>query len=241
MGGVEDAPLVVVEGSGGDPHAWVPVGEVGDAGQQHAARAQAPAGVGQQGLGGAGVLDHVGAHDHVEAGADGVGDAGVEVGGHEPVDALAHAGRLHGVDADHVVSEGPEPFGDLAPRAPQVEHPPGPLLGQPGEDAAVGAVGTRLEVVVRAHAGGGAGTQTPFLQPVAHDVGHHVLGVLDPVDVADLVAVVGRDGHLDDAPSGVVQLDDDLGVEVEVVGVGLEGKGFEGVHPVRPVPGVELA
>jgi hypothetical protein len=46
-----------------------------------------------------------------------------------------------------------------------------------------------------------------------------VLGVPDAVDVADLVAVVGGDRHLDDPLPGVEQLDDDLGVEVEVVRV----------------------
>ena len=48
---------------------------------------------------------------------------------------------------------------------------------------------------------------------------HDVLRVLHAVHAADLVAVVGRDRQLDDALPGVQQLDDDLGVEVEVVRV----------------------
>ena len=37
-----------------------------------------------------------------------------------------------------------------------------------------------------------------------------VLGVLHPVDVTDLIAVVGRNGNLRDAESLMIQFDDDL-------------------------------
>ena len=50
----------------------------------------------------------------------------------------------------------------------------------------------------------------------------YVLGVLEAVDVRDLVAVVGRDRHLLDAEAARLELDDDLRVEVEVVAVGFE-------------------
>ncbi len=59
---------------------------------------------------------------------------------------------------------------------------------------------------------------------------HHVPRVLEAVHVADLVAVIGGDGQLLDAEAGEEELDDDLGVEVEVVGVEGEGDLLEGGH-----------
>ena len=69
----------------------------------------------------------------------------------------------------------------------------------------------------------------------------HVARVAHPVDVADLVAVVRRDRHLGDALAGAVQLQDDLGVEVEAVGVGDERHVGEGIDAVGAVAGVPLA
>ena len=54
--------------------------------------------------------------------------------------------------------------------------------------------------------------------PVAPHGAHNVLRVLQAIHVADFGAVVGRDRHLADLHGLVVQLDDDLGVEVEIVG-----------------------
>ena len=67
-----------------------------------------------------------------------------------------------------------------------------------------------------------------------------VLGVPDAVDVADLVAVVRRDRHLDDPLPDVEQLDDDLGVEVEVVRVEREPDPPQRRHRVGAVAAVEL-
>ena len=70
-----------------------------------------------------------------------------------------------------------------------------------------------------------------------HDVGR----VLHSVDVADLVSVVRRYRKLFDAQACCMELDDDLGVEVEVVGVAVEGDLLERLGGVQPVAGVELA
>jgi hypothetical protein len=55
------------------------------------------------------------------------------------------------------------------------------------------------------------------VEPVPGDVDGHVGGVPQPVHVADLVAVVRGDGHLADRLARLVELQDDLGVEVEPV------------------------
>ncbi len=78
------------------------------------------------------------------------------------------------------------------------------------------------------------------MQAVLHGVGRDVLGVLHAVDPADLVAVVGRDRHLDDPLAGLDHLQDDLGVEVEVVAVGGKGDLGEGVDGIRAVAAVPL-
>ncbi len=64
--------------------------------------------------------------------------------------------------------------------------------------------------------------------------------VFDAIDAADLVAVVGGDGQFADAQPGQHELDDDLGVEMEIVGVALERNLFERVDRVEPVAGMEL-
>jgi hypothetical protein len=69
---------------------------------------------------------------------------------------------------------------------------------------------------------------------------HHVCRVLDPVDAADLVAVVGRDGDLGHPEPGHQELDDDLRVEVEDVRIALERQRTERRHPVGAESRVEL-
>jgi hypothetical protein len=71
--------------------------------------------------------------------------------------------------------------------------------------------------------------QAGAVEDVAHRGEHHVLGVLHPVHAGDLVSVVGGDGQLEDAGPRVEQLEDDLGVEVEVVGVEREGDAAQGL------------
>ena len=77
-------------------------------------------------------------------------------------------------------------------------------------------------------------------QPVASSIGNDVLGVDEPVHVADLVAVVRRDRRLDDRFPSRVELQDDLGVEVEAVGVLLERDVGKRVDAVAPVTAVSL-
>ena len=78
-------------------------------------------------------------------------------------------------------------------------------------------------------------------EPEPDYVDGDVAGVLHPVDVTDLIAVVRRDRHLGEALLLAEQTQDDLGVEVEVVRVGLEVEVGEGVDPVGAVPAVPLA
>ena len=86
-----------------------------------------------------------------------------------------------------------------------------------------------------------AASEPVLAEAVPNGVDHDVAGVGDAVDPRDLVAVVGRDRHLDDAFAGTEQLQDDLGVEVEVVAVADERELGERRHPVGAVPRVPLA
>ena len=65
--------------------------------------------------------------------------------------------------------------------------------------------------------------------------------VLQPVHVADFVAVKSRDRDFEDAHPGKVQLHDDIRVEMEVVRVALEWNPRERLHGVKPVAAVEFA
>jgi len=105
----------------------------------------------------------------------------------------------------------------------------------------VRAVLGRLELVLLGQADAAAVAEPGLLEPVGHHVLGHVGGVGHALDVADLVPVVGGDRDLGDPHARVVQLDDDLGVEVEAVRVLLERDPLEGVHRVGPVAGVEFA
>src|SRR5207244_2599314 len=69
----------------------------------------------------------------------------------------------------------------------------------------------------------------------------HVPAVLHSIHVTDLVAVIGRDGKLKDPLPGQNELDDDLGVEVEIVRVELERDPSQRIGRVDPVAGVKLA
>jgi hypothetical protein len=82
--------------------------------------------------------------------------------------------------------------------------------------------------------------QVDTLQPRLQRGFDHVVGVAHAVDVADLVAVVGRDRHLEDALACHDELNDDFRVEMEDVGVALERQGLEALHGVDAIARVEL-
>ena len=64
--------------------------------------------------------------------------------------------------------------------------------------------------------------------------------VTHPVDVADLVAVVGRDRQLRDAEFFQDELDDDLGIEMKILRVPLERNLRQRAGRVEPVAGMKL-
>ena len=97
-----------------------------------------------------------------------------------------------------------------------------------------------LELVLLVEGDAAPVTEAGLLEPVGNHVLGDVGGVAHTVHVADLIAVVGGDGYLGDPHARIVQLDDDLGVEVEPVRVPLERELLEGGHRVGPVPRVEL-
>ena len=186
------------------------------------------------------VLEHVGGQHDVEPGAHLGRDPLVEVGPEEGVGPVPHPGDLVEIDAGDVVAHGPEALRQQPARAPQVEDLARRTGLEQRGDAAVRAVLAGLELVLLVEGDAAPVAEAGLLQPVGNDVLGDVGGVAHAVDVADLIAVVGGDGHLGDPHPGIVELDDDLGVEVEPVGVPLERELLEGGHRVGPVARVEL-
>jgi hypothetical protein len=79
------------------------------------------------------------------------------------------------------------------------------------------------------------------VRAVTKGVQADVARVPQPVHAADLVAVERRDRHLLDALPGFIELHDDLGVEVEVVRVPLEGNLAQRCDAVGAVSAVPFA
>src|SRR5262245_25510545 len=145
-----------------------------------------------------------------------------EVGLVELVGPLLDLRMSDDVDADDVVAEGAQLLTEESTRAAQVQDLCWRTL-HPAEDGTMRAVEGLLERVLAL----GRPSRAPepcLLRPIAHDVGGDVTRVTEAVDVADLVAVVGRDRDLLDGHPSVDEPDDDLGVEVEPVGVRLDAK-----------------
>ncbi len=165
---------------------------------------------------------------HVEVVAERGRQPAVEIGLVEVGQPLAHALVLFDVDTDHLVAERLDARTELAVGAAEVEHPRRRPQLQPAEDAPVRGGGVVLDGVRVLGEGLLAGAEPHLVRPVPQDVLGDVLGVLHAVDVADLVAVVGGDRDLRDPEPCLVQLDDDLGVEVEAVDVVVERQLGEG-------------
>jgi len=176
------------------------------------------------------VLDHVEQQHVVELGEIQRRHAGVEIVLDEAVE-LDPPSERELVDADHAAALGLERLAHVAAGAADVEHARAARHGieamvcglgkSSWADRSVGDGARRavvLAVVEQVHLlGARAGGRD-------HDVGR----VAQPVHVADLVAVIGRDRHLEQALLGQHELDDDLGVEVEDVGVEVERDRLEG-------------
>src|ERR1035438_678590 len=102
-----------------------------------------------------------------------------------------------------------------------------------------------LGLVEEVHSGGGD-VEVPLvedaqvLRPRQERTFHYVPRVFHAVDVADLVAVIGGNRQLPDAHLGTKQLDDDLRVEMKIVGIPAEGQFFQGFDRVETVSGMEF-
>ena len=241
MAAVEDAAPVVVEAPQSDPQARVPVPEVRHARDDRATGAQPSGEILEQRLRLTHVLEHVGGDDDVVPAAHLVGDTVLEVGLHERVDPVAHTGMLLDIHAGDLVAVDAQLGRQRAVGASEVQHPRGPAIGEPGQDPPVRRVGVELPLVR-------ATRERHLPRPEAHLLGaipqhlpRHVLGVLDAVHVADLVAVVRRDRNLLQPLPRLEQLQDDLRVEVEAVRVLVERDRAERVDAVGAVPAVPLA
>src|ERR1022692_3937 len=130
---------------------------------------------------------------------------------------------------------GPEPFRQQPARTSEVED----LARRSGleqrRDPTVRTVLTGFELILLVEGDAAAIAETGLLHPIGHDVLGDVGGVAQAVDIADLIAVVGGNRYFSDSHPGVVELDDDLGVEVEPVGVPLERDLLESTDQVGAI------
>jgi hypothetical protein len=80
------------------------------------------------------------------------------------------------------------------------------------------------------------GAEAHLVSAVTGHVPADVPGIPHAVDVADLIAVIGRDRYLDNPLDGLEELDDHLGVEVEAVVVAVERHVAQSSDGVRRYP-----
>ena len=64
--------------------------------------------------------------------------------------------------------------------------------------------------------------------------------VLEDVHIADLIAVIGRDGQLLDPQARAEELNDDLRIKMKIVGIQFKRDPGQGIHGVEPVARVKL-
>src|SRR6476469_1804741 len=67
-----------------------------------------------------------------------------------------------------------------------------------------------------------------------------LIGIRDTVDMADLVAIVGWDWHLDNAVVAAEKFQNDLRVEMPAVGQAMQIDSSQGLRCVGAITGVEL-
>jgi hypothetical protein len=103
-----------------------------------------------------------------------------------------------------------QPLGEAAAGATEVEDPLGGCVAERVDDDRVRGVLALLQLVLATDRHPLVRAEPHLGEPVLDDVTDHVARVLHPVDVADLVAVVGRDRDLDDPLPLIQELDDDL-------------------------------
>ncbi len=241
---VQDALLAVVEEAEQEHEPHERVAHVAGARQERRPALHRAAQLPQAPFRASQVLDHVEGEDDVgfpaQGGGDVVAEGAIEVG-RQVGKGEAGVGprQVRGHDRDALAMEG---TGHAPVTGAELEHPRARcpvaaehlLVDRRGrllEDVGAAVVHVELRMMDEVHAVG----------PGAQHRSDAVERVGNALDVADLVAVVGGDRHLDDPHPLGEQLDDDLGIEVEVAGVVLERDLRERRHPVGPVPGVELA
>ena len=169
------------------------------------------------------MLDHVEQQDIVVGGEVHRGRPLVQIVEEEGVDLHAR-GRRSVVDGRHVATvPSVEQVGHIAPGAAQVRtRAPG---AHPRQRQRVWTRVSELEPVVSVAARRGLAVEAAVVeepQPLGAGNEHRlrdIPGVLQAVHAADLVPVVGGDRQLLQPEPGEEELDDDLGVEVEVVRV----------------------
>ncbi len=169
------------------------------------------------------VLDHVSAQHDVVPSTHRVRDSVFQISLDERVEALLHPVEPVQIDAGHVVAERTNPLSQRTVGAPEIQDLGGRPVREPIEQPSMGRPGSRLQFVGFRGEREFTAAEPHLVQSVSSDELRDVPGVLQSVDVTDLVAVVRGDRDLLDACAGLDQLHDDLGVEVETVGVLLEG------------------
>ena len=144
------------------------------------------------------------------------------------------------VELGDLVAHGTEASGAGTFGVAQVQYPDRPSGTQQGADPVVRAVLSLGGFVVGIEGDATPVPEAGLLEPVGEDILHHVERIARSVHVADLVAVVRGNGNLGDAHAGVMELDDDLGVEVEPVRVPFERNLLQCADRIGAIAGVEL-
>ncbi len=240
MGQVEDAPSAVVELPQEERQ---PLHEEGDIrrGQDHPLRSMGelrPEAL-QKLLRSLQVLDHVEQQDE-DGAADPEGQRLIEIL-HEDL----HIGVLHsrpmGIDDRHFATLLQQLHRHTTGSGSDVDD--GRVLGNGGDRIGVAARVSQLQVVV-------GRTALRVVAPLVQDLGamgdvaqrrhHHIERIAHAVHPADLVSIVGGDRPLHDRHPCIEELQDDFGVEVEVVGVQTKRQSGESRHRIESVAAVEL-
>src|ERR1700674_1711832 len=127
------------------------------------------------------------------------------------------------VDPGDLVPERTQPLPERAIAASEVQDPTRRPAREVAQDSSVNALVILEELLILGREGGLAAPEPELVGAVTQRVDRAVLRVTEAVHVADLVPIEGGDRQFHDALPRLVKLDNDLAVEVIIVGVALEG------------------
>ena len=221
MGAIENAAIGVIEASEQQRQPDGDVGHIGHRHHQQAAMLQSRADLGQQARRPHQVLQDVEQQDAVEVVLPGltrqVGLGHVQIGGDVAFQRRAFSGGGQGIHAHDAIALLLQLGCKEAFAAADIQHVLSPTHELPG--IVVAGIPGVLDGVVDEVLGelGRAHDATAGALVAAHGT-QNVARILQPVHVAQFGSIVGRDRNLTDRHRLMVEFDDDLRVEMKIVG-----------------------